>query len=1326
MMYVETEGVETPKEAGLLPRPFPNQLSEFVFVRTYSRWLEAEGRRETWPETVDRYVGFLAEERPNIPKNVLSFIRESILRMDVLPSMRAMWAAGEAARRDNTTLYNCFAGSEEFLTRDGVRRFSDVVGETVQVRAADGEWRQARVHAFGRQNLVDVTFGHWNGGKHGNATYTVRVTPDHRWLLLDGTETTTLKVGDKLAAPHISARDDEIPSEAIQHGFVYGDGTLTYPEVGGPGYMMVRLCGKKAQLLDTVFAGFKHSYPPSYDGDPVVYCGRDRGWKSLPTSDVSPEYVAGFLHGLALADGCGVTTSGNIKLSTQNPELVDWIRRNAPLAGFKFLSDCTYDKSTNFGARAAPLHMLLIGTGNAAVFRVESIRPVDAEEVFCVVEPVTRSFTLACGQVTGNCSFAPLDSLPAFSELLYILMMGTGVGFSVERRFTSNLPVVAAITGETVAYRVEDSTKGWADSLLFGLEHWFRGIRVAFDYSGVRPRGAVLRTKGGRASGPEPLKNLHDTCERIILGATGRRLKSIECHDIACTVGDIVHVGGVRRAALISFSDPDDEDMRHAKDWSDGKTFPSVRYMANNSAFWESRPDEDTFWTEWNALRASGSGERGFFRMPPSKRNARRGDFRCNPCVTGDTWVNTEDGPRQVRDLVDVGFTAVVDGHAYTSTEPGFWSTGVKPVFRLETEEGHSITLTRNHRVCRVVQTARMQRYEWVEAGSLCAGDLIRLNNHRPIEQDQDASSARNRDLGWLIGSLIGDGTFACPEGKSDIGQLRFWGSDAEVMANAAFNRVQTCGFSVRSDMKPHFNRANKFWQISCTALAEAAHGFGVVPAKKTITAQMEMQPDAFAAGLLSGLFDADGSVQGMQDKGVSVRLAQSNLDTLRAAQRMLLRLGVNSTLYANRREAGYRNLPDGKGGYADYWCQADHELVVAKDNLFRFAEVIGFTEPAKAAALEDLLGRYRRAPNRERFVARVAAMVPLGEAEVFDCTIPELGAFDANGLYVHNCGEIALRYSLSEEPWKGQDGGGEFCNLSAAVMRSTDTVETFAEKVRVATWIGVIQATFTHFPYLRPKWKQHCDEDRLLGVDITGHCDNPALSGDPAAMLEFNRVARETAAEASAFMGIPMPAAITCGKPSGNSSQLVDCASGFHGRHSHYYLRRVRIDGKDPLFALLRDSGVPIHKENGQEHLPDDQVSVWVAEFPVKAPDVAVFRDDETALEQLERYLHVMRTWCGERGHNQSATIYVRDHEWDEVGRWVYEHFDEITGLSFLPYDGGKYRLAPYQEITAEEYAHAAAEMPEIDFSLLAIYEREDRGQGSTELACMSGNCEV
>lgn len=556
-----------------------------------------------------------------------------------------------------------------------------------------------------------------------------------------------------------------------------------------------------------------------------------------------------------------------------------------------------------------------------------------------------------------NCSFLPIDCVRAFSEGLYILMHGTGVGYSVESKFVNNLPVVSDLDNNMTGLEVcvEDSTQGWAESLHSILSYlWKGGESIFLDMSKVRPKNALLKTKGGRSSGPEPFVQAVDFARTLISQARGRKLTTLECHDLMCQIASVVVVGGVRRAAMISFSDVEDEGMRHAKNWRRG-SFPVIRYMANNSAFYESRPSKDTFWAEWNALAESGSGERGF---------------------SIDNW-----------------------------------------------------------------------------------------------------------------------------------------------------------------------------------------------------------------------------------------------------------------------------------------WRRADRPKGSTRSN---------------------------------------------------------------------PCHEIGLRYKETNDPWEGKEGGGQFCNLSAVVMRAHDTLDTLKEKVKIAVWIGALQATFTKFSFLRPAWSQLCNEDRLLGVDITGQCDNPSISTNWDAMRELNEFGREVAREAVSVLGINYPAAIFCGKPSGNSSQFVDCASGFHKRHSKYYVRHVRVSAGDPICQMLRDQGIELHKENGQEDRADSDVDTWVVGFPVKSPDGALTRDDETAIEQMNRYLGIMRSWCSKKGHNQSATIYVKDDEWTQVGEWLWEHFDEVVGLSFLPYDGGLYRLAPYVEIDEARFNELMSEWTPIDFSLLEKYEREDRGQGSQELACTAGGCEI
>lgn len=329
-------------------------------------------------------------------------------------------------------------------------------------------------------------------------------------------------------------------------------------------------------------------------------------------------------------------------------------------------------------------------------------------------------------------------------------------------------------------------------------------------------------------------------------------------------------------------------------------------------------------------------------------------------------------------------------------------------------------------------------------------------------------------------------------------------------------------------------------------------------------------------------------------------------------------------------------------------------------------------------------------------------------------------------------CGEIVLRDC-------------EMCNLSEVIARHDDDVDDLIQKVKAATWLGAIQSTITDFRYLRKEWRKNCEEERLLGTSITGHMDCFKLIGDPTVQLTLKKVAIKTAREAAKKLGINFSAAITCGKPSGTVSQLVECSSGAHPRWDEHYLRRYRINHMDPLYHMLKDQGLKFHPEIGQrrkdwnaatkgnttacsiydggEKWTEDKVRTWVCEFPIKSPKQSVKRDDVTALDQLEHYKNLQENWCE---HNQSITVYVRDEEWFEVGNWVYKHWDTINGVSFLPYDGGRYELAPYESITKEEYKQKKKDFPKLDYSQLSKYESEDNTEGSKTLACTGDKCEL
>jgi ribonucleoside-diphosphate reductase alpha chain len=309
---------------------------------------------------------------------------------------------------------------------------------------------------------------------------------------------------------------------------------------------------------------------------------------------------------------------------------------------------------------------------------------------------------------------------------------------------------------------------------------------------------------------------------------------------------------------------------------------------------------------------------------------------------------------------------------------------------------------------------------------------------------------------------------------------------------------------------------------------------------------------------------------------------------------------------------------------------------------------------------------------------------------------------------YVLNrqCGEILLR------PW-------EFCNLTAAVARTDDTVESLCEKVEVATIIGTIQSLATYFPGLRPMWQQNCDEERLLGVDITGQMDSP-VAQDAQVKAQLLQVAVGVNRETAAALGINQSAAITCVKPSGNSSQLLNCSSGLHARWAPYYVRNVRVATYSPLFHVLRSAGVPMDPENGQT---PDNANTWVIHFPVKAPENAITRQDRSAIQQCEFWLQNKLYWTE---HNPSATITYRPDEVLDLMKWVWEHRDQIGGLTFLPAFDANYAQMPYVEISQAEYERRVAAFPAIDFSKIYRYEEEDLTTAAQELACSAGMCET
>jgi len=561
---------------------------------------------------------------------------------------------------------------------------------------------------------------------------------------------------------------------------------------------------------------------------------------------------------------------------------------------------------------------------------------------------------------------------------------------------------------------IDDSMDGIFSHLREAALTLQQGGGIGYDFSTLRPKGAPVKGVGADASGPVSFMEVWDAMCRTIMSAGARRgamMATLTCDhpDIESFVDAKRERGRLTNFNLsVLVSDAFMDAMKADAPWElkfDGTVMRTVKARE----LWD------------RIMRANyETAEPGVIFIDRINEENNLGYCETiratNPCVTADTWIATNEGPRQVRELTGAAFVTLADGRAWASDARGFFSTGKKPIVELVTREGYRLRLTPDHRLRRAIsRTGSKITWEWIEAGKLAPGDDILIHDHRDAPRWGEEDNALNDDAdGYLLGLLLGDGVL-----KQDKAVLSVW--PGARVANGADERPGVRGIMANAlQAAAHLPRRADFtgwvevagrgeFRLTLAAVKRLALAHGMAPGRKEITVAMERRSSAFHSGLLRGLFDSDGSVQGDQRKGVGIRLAQSNLETLRAAQRMLLRLGIASSLYQERRVAGFKALPDGQGASKDYAIRAQHELVIAGDNIAVYAERVGFANTAKAQRLSIALANYRRALNRERFCATVEKIVPAGEAEVFDAAIPGLHAFDANGLWAHNCGEQPL-----------------------------------------------------------------------------------------------------------------------------------------------------------------------------------------------------------------------------------------------------------------------------------------------------------------------------
>ncbi|HLB06253.1 MAG TPA: LAGLIDADG family homing endonuclease, partial [Alphaproteobacteria bacterium] len=653
---------------------------------------------------------------------------------------------------------------------------------------------------------------------------------------------------------------------------------------------------------------------------------------------------------------------------------------------------------------------------------------------------------------------------------------------------------------------IPDDMGGIFDNLKEAALTMQQGGGIGYDFSTLRPKGAPVKGVGADASGPLSFMDVWDAMCRTIMSAGYRRGAMMAClrcdhPDIEAFIDAKREPGRLRMFNLsVLVSDAFMVAVKEDRSWE----------LAFGGTVYRSLPAREL----WERIMRStyAYAEPGVIFI--DRINRRNNLYYCetihatNPCVTTDTWIHTCEGPRQVSDLLGRPFEALIDGRAFRSALTGFYSTGRQPVLRVETDQGLRLRLTAHHPVRRVTLKSRYRlECAWTNAGELKPGDELVLHDHR---LGPEWPGRHGEDEGYLIGLLVGDGTLKEDKAVLSVwpGRLAVHGGYERPGALAVMERALTAahGLAHRADFKGWVEVAGRGEQrLALASLRKLALELGMRPQHKAITPRVEQESSAFYRGFLRGLFDCDGSVQGSQHKGVSVRLAQSDEKRLEALQRMLLRLGIVSTLARERRPRGLRPLPNGRGGLKLYECAAQHELVISGENVRRYAELIGFADSAKQTRLKSLLASYKRRLNRERFTVRVTAVVEDEAEAVFDVTIPGINAFDADGFYVHNCGEQPL-------PPYGACLLGSV-NL-ARLVRNPFTPKAHIDAAEIEEIVSVAvrmldnAINVSRFPL--PAQAQEAHAKRRIGLGVTGLADAFILCGARYGSAQSVKLAEE------------------------------------------------------------------------------------------------------------------------------------------------------------------------------------------------------------------------
>jgi len=898
-----------------------------------------------------------------------------------------------------------------------------------------------------------------------------------------------------------------------------------------------------------------------------------------------------------------------------------------------------------------------------------------------------------------NCSFTLIDRMAAFSQGMYLLLCGCGVGYSVQYDHVDKLPALKYIDDKKVQHHVvADTIEGWADALAALLDGYVRGHHIEFSYHLIRAAGTPLKVSGGKAPGHMRLKKSLEAIRAVLHGAQGRKLRPIECHRIMCHAADAVLSGGIRRSAMIALFSLEDSEMMYAKtgDWWKDDKEPYFANANNSVALKRDEVKEKQFKRIFQMTKEF--GEPGFVFIEETH-------YGTNPCVPAGTRVLTREGYRSIETMIDQP-TVVWNGIQWRTVTPKVTGTN-QPLVRVHLSDGTHLDCTDYHEWCIAIGKWTSDKVEErVRAIDLQEGDALVRYDMPVVEAGEDMPNAYAHGF-WCADGVLED---------ADRKATQLYGVKQSLIDRLNPVRVSTYNEKLdRTRVVLPSDMPDKF----------------VVPMSASVKSRLEW---------LAGVFDGDGTVV-RNPNSCGVQLASINRAFLLEVRLLLTTLGVQAKVGAMN-DGGMRSMPNGRGGHAEYLTQSSYRLLINATDTHKLVRL-----GLRTSRLDLSLAEQQPQRDARRFVT-VVAVERLAMASTVYCFTEEsnhTGTFE--GIVTGQCAEIGLNPRLDIDDdvislmlkkgmdltdFKGQSlTGWAFCNLCEINAAKLTSFEDFVEVARAATLIGTLQATYTSFPYLGWVSEAIAEREALLGIGMTGMMDAPQVSCNPEYQRAIAGRITEWNADFAERLGVRPAARTTCVKPSGTTSlELGSVGSGHHAHHARRYIRRVTADEYETVFQAFKDKNphMCVRKPDGK----------WIIEFPVQAPNGAVLKKDLSALTFLDMVRSTQTNWVMPGtanpgaspglSHNVSNTITVGPDEWEDVANYLWEHRDSFTGVSLLSDTGDTdYTFAPFEAVRTEaqerRFNELVANYQPVDY--MTVYEAEDGTNLSGEAACANGACE-